>query len=144
MFILRTAFWLSLVILLLPAEDPPAGAQDAAYSGEGLTASNVISAAQTTINDISGICTRSPDVCEVGGAALDVFVRKAKYGANRVMEMLSDEPAAGEMKAIPAAPVERQATADDPEMLKTPASQNTLKPEDMEPAWKAPASDRNA
>lgn len=143
MFLIRTAFWLSLVILLLPAEDPPAGATNASLEGEGLSASSVIGAAQTTINDISGICTRSPDVCEVGGAALDVFVRKAKYGANRVLEMLSDEDTAGEPQ-LPVPPVERQATAEDANDLKTPASQNTLTPKDMEPAWKAPDPDRNA
>lgn len=143
MFIIRTAFWLSLVILLLPAEEPPTGVDDVAQRGESLNATTVISAAHTTINDISGICERSPDVCEVGSAALDVFVRKARYGANRVMDMISDDAPAGDVQ-VPVPPVERQATADDAETAPKPASRNTLTPDDMEPAWRAPDSDREA
>ena len=82
MFLIRTAFWLSVIILLLPAEESSTGPQQAAQAN--VDATSVISAARSTVSDISGICERSPDVCQTGGAALDTFVKKARYGAGLV------------------------------------------------------------
>lgn len=135
MFLIRTAFWLSLVILLLPAEEPARdGRQDVSLRSE-VDAARFVAAARDTFSDISGLCQRNPEVCDVGGAALDTFVRKARYGANMVVRWLSDE-------APPAAtPAERTARADVPD-APAPVPQNTLTADDLKPAWRGPQTDR--
>ena len=142
MFLIRTLFWLCVIILLLPAEDPPASVQPAVQTHGGVGAANVIDAARTTFNDITSICERSPQVCDTGQAAFDTFLRKAAYGATLVMELVSG----GERPA--AMPAERQASHPEAQGSYEPASQgiwrNTLRPDDMAPAWNAPAMDRPA
>lgn len=149
MFLLRTAFWLSLVILLLPAEEAPKGVHQAAYSQSGLDAGTVIGAAQATFNDIAGICERSPAVCATGRAALDVFKRKALYGAHRIMEMLGGDGNAGgsvvpgEPAAVAPQPAgDREAAVSTRARARPTASQHTLQPADMEPVWNEPIKDR--
>ncbi len=78
MFLLRTAFWLSVVVLLLPA-DPGTGEQ-----APRVHALEALSAARTTVADLSSFCDRNPDVCVTSGAAFEVFTQKIKYGARLV------------------------------------------------------------
>ncbi len=73
-FLLRAAFWLSLVVLLLPAGAP----SDATV--RQISAAETFGAAQTVVSDVSGFCTRNPQTCEAGGAALQQFGAKAQYG----------------------------------------------------------------
>ncbi len=91
-FLLRVAFWLSLVILLIPA-DP----QIAAERGQGRDVSTfeAIGAAQSTYQDVKGFCGRNPTACDVGRVALDTFAVKAKTGARWVYQQFDDgaEPA---------------------------------------------------
>ena len=74
-FLLRAAFWLSLVVLLLPADVPSQATH------EQISAADTVGAAQTLVTDMSGFCGRNPDACEAGGAALRQFGAKAQYGA---------------------------------------------------------------
>jgi hypothetical protein len=135
MFLIRTAFWLSIVILLLPAEEPPGSPQ--ASAGTQVSANSVIGAARNTISDIAGICERSPDVCETGGAAVDTFVKKARYGAGLVGRAIWGDDAAQE----PARAVNYEAPQR-PSVAQPASSQSTLQPEDRQPAWNGPVPDR--
>lgn len=144
MFLIRTAFWLSIIILLLPAEDPP-GSVPQAQGDSQVNATSVIGAARNTISDIAGICERSPDVCETGGAAVDTFVKKARYGAGLVGRAIwGDNPAQGDPavqipQTVNYAPDERAPY----ERAPAPAgSRSTLQPEDRSPAWNGPVPDR--
>lgn len=112
MFLLRTAFWLSLVIFLLPA-DSESGAD-----APRVTAFQAISAAQTAISDLSQFCTRNPDVCVTGSAAFGVFADKMRYGAKMVAGYFYENQ-------------------DQTEAERT-AAQGTLKPDDLEPQWQPP------
>lgn len=87
-FLLRVAFWLSLVILLIPA-DP----QIAAERGQGHEVSTfqAIDAAQSTYADVKGFCGRNPTACDVGRVALDTFAAKAKTGARWVAHQFDDD-----------------------------------------------------
>lgn len=141
MFLIRTAFWLSVVIMLLPAEEPASALRhDAAARAEADTG-RFVAAARDTISDLSGLCQRNPDVCAVGAEAVDLFMRKARYGAGLVVRMLSDEPGA----ARPAAPLPAQAmppartAAAEPA---APVARNTLTADDLRPTWRGP-DDRN-
>jgi hypothetical protein len=147
MFIIRTLFWLSVVILLLPEEGPPSNIRPSAETDRGFNAERVIDAARTTVSDFAGICERSPQVCDTSEAAFHTFLRKARYGAELVYEMISGTQGSAAMppdqpqqsttgKAAKWAPPAREAMA--------PMSQNTLRPGDLEPEWAGPALDRPA
>ena len=64
MFLVRTAFWLSVAIVLLPTPD----SMKAPESKVGAT--QAISAATAAVSDARGFCTRQPEACEVGSNAL--------------------------------------------------------------------------
>jgi hypothetical protein len=72
MFLIRAAFWLSVVILFLPA-DPESNSP----------APRV---------DLSNFCERNPDVCVTGNAAFQVFAEKAQNGAKMLYRYLDQEP----------------------------------------------------
>lgn len=82
-FLLRVAFWLSIVVVLLPAgpkTDPNAPA---------VSTFEAIGAAQAAINDARGFCQREPGACAVGSQALQIFGHKAQNGARMLYEFLS-------------------------------------------------------
>lgn len=83
-FLLRAAFWLSLVVLLLPA------GEDVREQTSHVSTGEAISAAQTFVSDMSGFCARNPQTCETGESALRTFGSKARYGARLVYGYLGD------------------------------------------------------
>jgi hypothetical protein len=95
-FLIRTAFWFSLVLLILP------------FGGDGssddLGPLQALLAAREAVQDFSGICERKPDVCKAGKSALHTIGVKAKAGAKLAYDVLSDDKA--EPTAEPAAAAE--------------------------------------
>jgi hypothetical protein len=83
MFLLRSAFWLTIVILLIPA-DPQSG------EAPRVTVVNALMAAQATVADLGGFCHRNPDVCITGSAAFDVFAEKAGNGIELIYSYFGD------------------------------------------------------
>lgn len=84
-FLIRAAFWFSLVLLFLPiwpsapeTDDQPVGAIRA------------LSAAQEAVGDLAGICERKPDVCEVGKAAMQTIGARARETARIAYGMLEE------------------------------------------------------
>src|SRR5260370_31828415 len=63
-FLLRMAFWLGLVLVLLPREKTPESDKL-----PQLGASEAVSAASAAVSDMSQFCKRQPAACEVGGQA---------------------------------------------------------------------------
>lgn len=84
-FLLRAAFWLSLVVLLIPADPTEAPRRGEARS---VSTFEAIGAAQSTFEDLRGFCSRNPNACETGKTALDGFGAKARTGARWVYEQL--------------------------------------------------------
>ena len=83
-FLIKSAFWLSLVLLLIPM-----GGQDS----EGQATIGPVEtffAARAVITDFSNLCERRPDACEVGKSALNTIGIRAKEGA-RIAYGLLDE-----------------------------------------------------
>jgi hypothetical protein len=115
MFLLRTAFWLSVVVILLPA-DPETGEE-----APRVTAFQALSAAQSAVQDVSQFCVRNPDVCDTGGTAFHVFADKVRYGTRMIYGYFGDD---GTDEAVPA--------------------RDTLTPEDEEPEWQAAAKEKSA
>jgi len=86
-FLIRMAFWFSLVLLALPL-DPVGGAS-------GVSPIQAFFAARAAVDDISGICERQPDVCDVGRAAMQTIGVRAKESARIAYEMLEENGVSG-------------------------------------------------
>jgi len=90
-FLIRSAFWFSLVLLALPL--------DTGESGQpSIGALQALSAARAAIGDVSAICERKPDVCETGKSAMHTVGLRAREAARIAYQMLDehlDEPASG-------------------------------------------------
>lgn len=91
-FLIRMAFWFSLVLLALPLD--PAG-----KDGQGVSPIQAFFAAREAVDDVSGICERKPGVCEVGKAAMQTIGVRARETARIAYEMLEENGAANPIPA---------------------------------------------
>ena len=114
MFLVRSAFWLSVVVMLLPG-DPESGTE-----APRVGAVETLFAARAAIADLSGFCNREPQACETGGAALAVFGEKARYGANLLFQTIGT-----------ALSTDGTVPTGIPEELR-----GTLTPDDRAPSWR--------
>jgi hypothetical protein len=120
-FLLRAAFWLSIVIVLLPT---PASMK----TESGVGAAQAVTAASATFSDMSQFCARQPDACQIGSQALTQFGHKAQASAKWIYDLVTSKTSDQTGKAEPA-----KATVEvDP-------SQNTLTQSDTTPAWRGAA-----
>ena len=131
-FILRMAFWLGIVLVILPT----GGTQPT--PSVKLSAGDAISAAGATVSDVKQFCGRQADACTVGSQVVVALGHRAQAGAKMLYEFLNEQLAsdAGALsKGALAAPVP------------TPAprpSQHTLAPGDLAPTWRGPQPLREA
>jgi len=113
-FLLRAAFWLSLVIIFLPADRQASG------DAPSVNAFQAISAAHDAFSDFSQFCTRNPDTCVTGGAALQVFGEKVRTGVKMISSAFGNHSKASSGGA-------------------QTAGNGTLTPDDLKPVWHDPA-----
>lgn len=118
MFLIRTAFWLSLLILLLPTDEQQ---QKVVYGN-----------AETAVRDLRTFCTRNPDVCEASKDAAHTFGQKAQFGAKMLMDFFQEATAKSDL-AIDAERANRR-----PSFFRRDA-QNTLTDDDLRPTWSIPS-----
>src|SRR5271163_3258818 len=85
-FLLRMAFWLGLVLVLLPREKTPESEKL-----PQLGASEAVSAASAAVSDMSQFCKRQPAACEVGGQAATVIGQRAQAGARKLYQIITDK-----------------------------------------------------
>ena len=105
MFLLRAAFWLTIVVFLLPS-DPDTG------EAPRVGAFQALSAVQATATDLSSFCARNPDVCATGSAAVEILSEKFRNGARLIHNALdvagnqhnADAPAADTLTRQDTAP----------------------------------------
>jgi len=83
-FLIRAAFWFSIVIMFIPA-DPETNTP-----APRVTVIEALGAAQATVADLSKFCERNPDICVAGNAAFHVFADKAQSGARMLYRYLDD------------------------------------------------------
>lgn len=134
-FLLRMAFWLGVVLILLPSGSP----QRAPGENE-VGAAAAISAASATVEDLRGFCTRQPEACTVGSQVATEIGYKAQAGAKMLYDVLSETLAPRETGSL-ASSTGRHAGAGKSVVDKSAlekASQNTLTPADLAPAWRGP------
>src|SRR5258708_6419570 len=87
-FLLRMAFWLGLVLVLLPREKTPESDKV-----PQIGASEAVSAATAAASDIGQFCKRQPAACEVGGQAATAIGQRAQDGARKPDQDITDKPA---------------------------------------------------
>ena len=123
-FLLRMAFWLGLVLVLLPREKTPESDKLPQVG-----ASEAVSAATAAVSDMSQFCKRQPAACEVGGQAATVIGQRAQEGARKLYQIITDKKASDHTGSI--------GGADDPDAsLMAAAPRDTLTPDDIAAEWR--------
>ena len=123
-FLFRLAFWLGVILVLLPS----GGSQPAPKVQ--VSATEAVSAARATVGDMQQFCERQAEACTIGSQAAVAIGRRAQAGAKMLYDFLNDQ----------LGPNETVTTASTKPMpLPTPRpSQQTLTPADLAPAWRGP------
>src|SRR5579871_98509 len=85
-FLLRLAFWLGLVLVLLPRDKTPESEKLPQIS-----VSDAVQAATAAVSDMSQFCKRHPQACEVGGQAATVIGTRAQDGARKIYHSVTDK-----------------------------------------------------
>jgi hypothetical protein len=130
MFLIRTAFWISVILLVLPLGGSLTSDGPSAQDRASIDAMSALAAAGATVSDMRGFCERQPGACDVGSQALKVISERAVNGAAMLHDYLGG--AAPAPSGAPAAAVVTPAAA-------SSVSRDTLTPADRKPAWRAPA-----
>ena len=126
-FLIRTAFWLSIVIMLLPTPD-------SMKTEGGVGATQAITAASATMSDMKQFCVRQPDACDIGSQALSQFGRKAQASAKWLYEFLGEK--LGNEQTAAVARGSRDANTSKAAPSDIDLSQNTLTASDASPGWR--------
>ena len=116
-FLLRMAFWLGVVCVLLP------GGSD--KTAPKIDAASAVVAAGAAMSDMRGFCDRQPQACVVGGKVAVALGQKAEAGARTLFEM------------VPSQIADKADSKPDAKLI--PASTSgTLTSADVAPNWHSP------
>jgi hypothetical protein len=126
-FLLRMAFWLGLVLVLLPREKTPESDKL-----PQLGASEAVSAASAAVSDMSQFCKRQPAACEVGGQAATVIGQRAQAGARKLYQIITDKRAPDHTGSI-------GGVSNAGQMANRTAPPDTLTPDDLQAEWQLSA-----
>ena len=85
-FLLRLAFWVGLVLVLLPRDKT----SDSDRAPQ-LKASEAVSAATSAVSDVGQFCKRQPAACEVGGQAATMIGQRAQAGARKLYHIITEK-----------------------------------------------------
>jgi hypothetical protein len=110
-FLLRMAFWLGLVLVLLPRDNTP----DSDKAPQ-LKASEAVSAATAA---------------EVGGQAATVIGQRAQGGARKLYQIITDKRSPDHTGSI--------AGSDDSDNSQGPVARDTLTDDDLQIEWRPPS-----
>jgi hypothetical protein len=124
-FLLRMAFWLGLVLVLLPREKTPESDKL-----PQLGASEAVSAASAAVSDMSQFCKRQPAACEVGGQAATAIGQRAQAGARKLYQIITDKRASDHTSSLGA----RHSN------VAEAGPRDTLTPDDLVAEWRAPTT----
>jgi hypothetical protein len=130
MFLFRTAFWLVILILLLPTDEQQRN--------------QIYGTAESAVHDVATFCDRNPTTCETGREAFGVLVQKAEYGAALLVDLVN-KGANGSSEAASLPLLEPQASEgpalwERADSVDSTQSQDTLSPEDRAMAWSGPGA----
>ena len=122
-FLLRTAFWLTLVLVLIPL----GSGKD---EGETTKVDPIAAyfAASAAVSDIGGFCSRNPQACETGGDAMAMIGARARDGARIVYEFLDTQIAEKEAVDLPR-------TESNNDLITGAIASGTLTAQDLTQPW---------
>jgi hypothetical protein len=132
-FLLRMAFWLTVILALLPS----GGSQPTPKVN--VSAGDAMSAAQATVSDMGSFCERQPNACSVGSQAATVVGQRAQAGAKMLYEYFNEH-----FGAHDAGSQENASTGKTVPLPPSRPSQHTLSPTDLAPAWRGPQPRKEA
>jgi Family of unknown function (DUF5330) len=125
LFLLRLAFWILLICLLLP--------------GSHEDNRHLINSAERTVNDVRGFCQRNPEVCEDARISLTLMLSRLRNGAELVQTWLAQyKKETDDTSTLPPAPAQSQPSPAQPPRL-LPKWQDSLNPADKQVPWQGPA-----
>jgi Family of unknown function (DUF5330) len=120
MSFIKLAFWLGVLVLLLPTD-----AQQQA---------RVYSTAVATVERATTFCDRNARTCDMAAEAWAMFLKKAEFGARLVGDLITSQGRQNGPESPTARP-QGPAGA-------TSGAHGTLLPTDMEAGWRGPAARR--
>jgi hypothetical protein len=123
MFLLRTAFWIGVVLALLPTIAPKQSAQPTT----GFNATEAVTAASATFGDMIPFCNRQPYACAAGAQFAATFGQRAQAGAKMLYDMVGERLA-----------TETTDSVGQPAGVQSRLSQNTLTAADLTLPWRGP------
>jgi len=147
-FLLRMAFWLGLVLVLLPRGKTPESEKLPQIS-----VGDAVQAATAAVSDMSQFCKRQPQACEVGGQAATVIGVRAQDGARKIYQSITDDKKNDEKKTDEKKAEEKKPPADkkspdhtgsigvadnDDPAQSGMAPRDTLTPDDLALDWHLP------
>ncbi len=146
-FLLRMAFWLTVILAVLPVcvthDNAPA-----ANGGAKFSAGDAVSAATAAVSDLSQFCTRRPEACEAGMQAAAAVGASAQTGVKILYNYIQNRAAADAEPAITrtGSVTPRKTAQTKPAAKSSPAagSQDTLSASDLAPGWRGPESARDS
>ena len=127
MFLIRLAFWLGLVVLLLPTDER----QQARFYTTALA----------TVERATTFCERNTQTCAVAAQLWATFLKKAEFGARMAIDLVSSGGRSDE--GATSQPAARTEPAGSPSHMrpkaepKLPGNRGTLTPADLTPAWRS-------
>jgi hypothetical protein len=124
-FLLRMAFWLTVILALLPS----GGSQPAPTVN--VSAIEAMWAAKATVTDMRSFCERQSEACTVGSQAAVAIGHRAQAGAKMLYEYLNEHLGSHDTGT----PVNTAPGKAVPLPTARP-SQHTLSPADLAPAWR--------
>lgn len=130
-FLLRMAFWLGLVLVLLPS-----GGAQPLPQGQ-VSTSEAFSAARAAVSDMRQFCERQADACVVGSQAATTIGYRLQAGAKVLYEFLNAQLGPNETAT-------GTVTANATPLPSARPSQHTLNPADLAPAWRGPQPHKEA
>jgi len=125
-FLLRMAFWLTVILGLLPSGGTQPGPKVNVTAGEAMSAANA------TVTDMGSFCHRQAEACAVGSQAAAGIGQRVQAGAKMLFEFLNEQRAPGMAK---------QAAKSAPTTERSP--QQTLAPGDLLPVWRSPQGNQH-
>jgi len=133
-FLLRMAFWLGVVCLLLPGTGTKSALPDAKVD-----AVQAVTLASAAVSDARGFCDRQPAACKVGGKVAAALGRRAEAGARALYEFVTGSiggrSTAGDHKFAEATP---NAMSKPASRLVSASGRGTLTATDLRTPWHAP------